>query len=888
MDGGFAIRTPIDAVQEFRILTHTAPPEYGSTSGSSVSVVTRSGGNDFHGSAYYFGRNDVVDARNFFSASVEPLKQHQFGATLGGPIRANKLFFFGYYEGFRNHQGVTKTATVPTPAERAGDFSALQDPSTHNLLLNFLTGQPFPGNRIPSTMLNPVSQRVLNYYPLGNVSPSLYTATEIQRNDTDQGGIRIDAIPRQQDQLTFRYAISNGSNFNPLSIRGADVPGFPTGDEIRTHSAVLSHTHLFSPRTLNNLRVAFFREEFLFDKRFNHETPRTLGFQYDNTFEPALGPPYFIVNGYASVGNPITGPRESAQNDYEIYEALSLVRGSHTFKLGGGFRRTQINISQGIAANGFFVFAPFPTNRSFANFLIGFPVVFFQGGGDFQRGLRSFEVSAYAQDQWRVSSRLTLNYGVRYEINSPFAEIRDRLNQFAPGRQSTIFPDAPPGILVPGDSGVSKRILDIYNKGFMPRIGLAYDPTGRGRTSLRAAYGIFYDTFSNGTGMPMQAAISAIPWLQAVQIGPPALNYTNPWGATGVPFRPGLFPRPVTMLTENPGSRPPYAQDWNFSVQQALPGDVLLEIRYVGTKGTRVPRFIEGNPAVYSPQTAQLSVDARRIYAGCPSTGGPCNFSSVGLIDYSTNSTYHALQTTLSRRFNRGFTFSTSYWFSKTLDYVSSMNVAGSAPRLVSGENDLAQNPFDLRAEHGPSLFDARHRWTASLTWELPFGRHFHGLARAIATGWQWNAIATVAAGTPFTVYDTRNAAQQGSTPEITGFAASRPDLIGNPNAGPRTVEQWVSPSTFRRLDAITGAGRFGNAGRNIARAPSQGNLDLSLFKTIPLSERVRAQLRIEGFNITNHANFGVPVNDLVSPNFGRILEAGPPRVFQLALKILF
>jgi hypothetical protein len=888
MDGGFAIRTPVDAIQEFRILTHTAPAEYGSASGASVSVITRSGGNSVHGSLYYFGRNDIVDARNFFSENVEPLKQHQFGATFGGPARRNKLFYFGYYEGFRNRQGVTKTATVPTPAERAGDFSGLQDPSTGNQLINFLTGQPFPGNRIPSQMFNPVSLRVLDFYPLGNVAPSLFRATQVMRNDADQGGIRIDAIAREQDQLVFRYATSSGSNFNPLSIRGADVPGFPTGDDIRSHAMTASHTHLFSPQVLLNTRAAFSRYRFLFDKRFNHTTPRSLGFQYDNTFEPALGPPYFIVNGYGSVGNPITGPRDSAQNDYEIYESLSVVRGAHTIKLGGDFRRTQINISNGIAANGFFVFAPFPTNSSFANFLIGFPVVFFQGGGDFHRGLRSFEVSGYAQDQWRVSRKLTLNYGLRYEINSPFAETRNRFNQFVPGQQSQVVPQAPPGILFPGDPGVSKRILDIYWGGLMPRVGLAYDPTGTGRMSIRAAYGIFYDAFSNGTGMPMQAAISAIPFLQAVQLSPPTLNYTNPWGATGVPFRPGFFPKPVTMLTEDASGRPPYAQNWNLSIQRSLPAAMVVEIRYVGTKGTRVPRFIEANPSVYTPATASLSVDARRIHAGCPAGGGPCNFASVGQVTYATNSTYHALQTTLSRRFNQGVTFSTSYWFSKTMDYVSSMNVAGSAPRLVSGENDIAQNPFDLRAEHGPSLFDAKHRWTTSLSWELPFGKTLRGAARSAFGGWQMNAIATVSSGTPFSVYDTRNVAQQGSHPEITGFSGSRPDLIADPNQGPRTVDQWVSASAFRRLDAVAEAGRFGNAGRNIGRGPGQGTLDLSAFKNWSLGEHVRAQFRIEAFNVTNHANFGVPVNDLVSPNFGRILEAGAPRVFQAGLKLLF
>ena len=348
MDGGFGIRTPIDAIQEFRILTHTAPAEYGSNSGATVSVITRSGSNAPHGSVYYFGRNDALDARNLFSADVEPLKQHQYGAAFGGPLRRNQLFFFGFWEGFRNRQGITKTATVPTPQERQGDFSGLQDPSTGNMLVNFATGQPFPNNRIPPAAFNPVSERVLDFFPLGNVSASLFRTTEVLHNDSDQGGFKMDATATEADQFALRYATVSGSTLNPLSIRGADVPGFPTGDDLRSHSATLSHTHVFGPASVNTLRAAFLRYEFLFDKRFNRESPRSLGFNYDPTFEPAQGPPYFIVNGYASVGNPITGLRNSTQNDYEIYESLSLVRGSHSIEIGGEFRRTQINISQGI------------------------------------------------------------------------------------------------------------------------------------------------------------------------------------------------------------------------------------------------------------------------------------------------------------------------------------------------------------------------------------------------------------------------------------------------------------------------------------------------------------------------------------------------------------
>ena len=314
---------------------------------------------------------------------------------------------------------------------------------------------------------------------------------------------------------------------------------------------------------------------------------------------------------------------------------------------------------------------------------------------------------------------------------------------------------------------------------------------------------------------------------------------------------------------------------------------MVLEVRYVGTKGTRLPRFIEANPSVYRPGDSPNTVDARRIYAGCNSAG-QCDFASVGLLTYASNSSYNALQTTLSRRFSNGVAFSTSYWFSKTLDYVSSMNVAGSAPRLVSGENDIAQNPFDLRAEHGPSLFDATHRWTANATWQLPCCKTHRDSYVRLLGGWQLNGIANVSSGTPFTVYDSRNVAQQGSHPEISGFAGSRPDVISDPNSGPRTVEEWVSRSAFRRLDAITEAGRFGNAGRNIVRGPGQATVDVSVFKTWRTGENVSWQFRIEAFNVLNHANFGVPVNDLVSPNFGRIIEAGPPRVFQAGLKLLF
>jgi hypothetical protein len=258
------------------------------------------------------------------------------------------------------------------------------------------------------------------------------------------------------------------------------------------------------------------------------------------------------------------------------------------------------------------------------------------------------------------------------------------------------------------------------------------------------------------------------------------------------------------------------------------------------------------------------------------------------LLVNATNSTYHAGQLSVSRRFSTGAGFQISYWFSKTLDYASSLNLSGSAPQLIAGENDLPQNPFDWNAEHGPSLFDARHRMTASFLYRIPGFDTARGAAKVLLDGWQVNGILTLASATPFTVYDTTNVSLQGSHPEVSGFFSSRPDVASDPNDGPRTVEQWVSPSAFRRLNPVTEAGSFGNAGRNIARGPGIGNFDLSLIKDFAFSETTKLQFRAECFNLTNHANFSLPVNDLASPSFGRILEAGPARLIQFGLKLIF
>jgi hypothetical protein len=890
VNGGYALRMPVDAVSEFRILTLNAPAEYGDTSGATTSMVTKSGSNGLHGDVYEFLRNNAMDARNFFAADTEPLHRNQYGATLGGPVRKDKDFFFLYYEGQRDSEGKTQAAIVPTKVERNGDFSGLTDPATGQPvpLINEFTGQPFPGNQIPGSMQSPIALAAEKLYPLPNIGTNVFESTQLGSTNYDQGGFRLDHYFSGSDQLFARYSRSSLDQFDPLPISGAGVPGFPVTDDIVTNSATVSWVHLISPETVQTVRASFFRNEFLAGQAVNHTPGSSLGFQYQPTLALNQGVPYLIVSGYASLGNPITGPQNTVQNDYQGSYSLSMTRGRHNLKFGADLTREQINVVFGIATNGFFVFAPFPASDSFASFLMGQSVQFFQGGGQFDRGLRKWIAAGYAQDEYRISQRLTLNFGLRYEVNTPYTDIRNRMNEWAPGRQSTVYPNAPAGLLFPGDSGVPAGIAPVDYREFMPRVGLAWDPFGGNKTIVRAGYGIFYDGFTNGVGGPLQAAISALPWTQAYQLPGPGFDLANPYGGAGTPFGTGNFVAPATVLTVQSGMLPPYSQNWNLSIERAIAGNYLLDVRYVGNKGTHLSRFIEANPTIYGPGVNANNNNQMREYTACNATG-LCNYGSVGLLADDSSSTYHALGVAFSRQYTHGLSFLASYWYSKSLDYVSTLNVAGSAPTLVAGENDLAQNPFDLAAEHGPSLFDATHRFVFSGTWALPRWRGASRAAAFLVNGWQFNTIASLSTGTPFTVYDSADVSLQGSAPEISGFYSSRPDLISNPNVGqPHTPNEWVSRAPFLQLNPVTQAGQFGNEGRNVVRGPGIEDADLSLFKYFNAGETRRVQFRAECFNLLNHPNFGLPVNDLESPAFGQILQAGPPRLLQLAVKFVF
>jgi outer membrane receptor protein involved in Fe transport len=934
VDGGFVLKPPIDAIAEFKILSHNANAEFGRNTGSTTNIVTRSGSNFFHGAAWEFLRNDAMDSSDYFTESVQPLKQNQFGGTFGGPIVKDKTFFFGYYEGFRNRQGETVPATVPSSAERTGNFGELCNNITGDSFATsgqyasqcvnaqgnpdpngqlFLFGQAVPFNNMTIIMpIDPTAASVLPLFPLPNVGENGFIATQTLVENNDQFGVRLDHYLSPADTLNFRYMFSTGPTTDPLSPVGANVPGFPVGEYNRAQNFVAQETHIFSPTTIGVARFSYLRNTFLLDEHLNHESPADLGFQYAPTLPLAAGPPFIQVGGYASVGDPITGPRNTFQNTFDLSGSLSWIHGRHELKFGGGYRREQINALQGIASNGFFVFAGIPYqagflfNDGFANYLAGFPVVFLQGGGNFAREIRDRAVDAYAQDTYKVNSRLTLNLGLRYELPFPATERHNEVNLFVPGAQSTVIPNAPAGLLYPGDRGVSAGLIPTEKTAFAPRVGVAWDPRGDSKTVVSAAYGIFYEPFYTGEGGPLQDPVSSPPYLKTLQLGFPINSFANPFFAPdpfGVPF-----PEPMTLLVVARNLHLPYTQDWNLNIQRSFGADWLFQLGYVGTTGVRLPRFIEGNPPAFIPGADTTSqgcappnlpcpisnennVNQRRLYSGCtlPNPDN-CIYGSVGEIAGVADSSYNALEASLRKRFNHGLSFLASYTWSHSIDDVSSFNITGSASQPVAGENDLAQNPFDLAAERGRSMFDSHNRFVLSYQWSLPFLQHSSTWYGRVLGNWQLNGIFTAMSGGPFTVFDSNDVSLQGQAPEITGFSANRPNVIGNPNSGPRTPQEWFSVKAFQQLqpDPLGRFEVFGNEGRNVVQGPGYVNWDASAFKSIRLTESKQLEFRGELFNLLNHTNFRLPVSDISSPTFGQIQSDVSPRVIQVALKFLF
>ena len=910
--GGAAAQIPsIDSIQEFEVQTNTFAAEYGRNTGSVVNLVTKSGSNLLHGSAYEFFRNDVLDARNYFNDSTfrkSALRLNQFGGTLGGPILKNKTFFFLNYEGFRRAAGITRITNVPTPDERAGKFTDQN------------------GNPI-TIAVNPVSQQIFNtLFPESNLTNASgnFISSPLQTDSTNQFLVKVDHHLNAADSLSARFSRTGIDTFYPFTPgqSGTNIPGYGLNQTGDNDLVAISYTHVINPRTLNEARFGFTRSNILL---VTEAGPQAATFGFNTGFAPGaslnlgnipmLSFSAGFVSGSAAVtnlGGGIDQPNRTATNTFQWIDNLSRTTARHSFKVGGDIRYTQLNRLYDLAFNGQITFSGLdntagtdsmgnPANipNPLIDFALGIPDGALQFVGDSHRNFRFTSYGIFAQDSFRLRPNLTLNYGLRYELNTVLHEAHGRLSSWWPQKYTTFLDPTDPNIQsnltaleasgVVTQNGVG-GVYDGDHNNFAPRIGLSWDPFGNGQTVLRAGYGVFYETI-----------IGNIPG--NVMLNPPYLpDYFTPFpfASWPDPFGPSSFP--VLTITQQ-NLRTPYAQHFNLGVEHQLPGRMLLGIAYVGTTGTKLPRFVQIDQAYITkeqidnltpdvvtrmellgipPQVAQFLND-NQLYGAMPSIVRTPYFGFAQLFQAqdSVSSNYHSLQAKLDKRFSHGLSFLTSYTWSHSIDGASVFFGSGANATTI-----FPQDNYNLNAERGRSDFDIRHRLSFSFNYDVPVWR---SLPSVLGKGWELGGILTLQTGQPFSVLT-------GESLSGTGLGNDRPNLVGDPNRGPHTVQQWFNTSAFALNAPLT----FGNAGRNIVTGPGYRDFDFSLIKNTQLGDKVKAQFRAEFFNIVNHPAFAIPSNILAAPNFGTLFQtpdaaqnnvglgSGGPRLIQFALKLSF
>jgi hypothetical protein len=879
----FGVRPPVDAIREFEMLTSSYDAAFGRSPGAQVNVVLKSGTNDVHGSLFEFHRNAALDARNFFAPAGESKPKYirnQFGGSIGGALRHDRTFWFADYEGTRSREGITRVTNVPTLLERQGDFSQTRDIFGNPVFVRnpFLpvdpmTGQPFPcnaasqtgcfpGNRVPLGFQHSIGRALAGLYPLPNrnVAFQNFVSSPTQRDRNDSFDVRVDHRLTDKADLAFRYSFGDRDLFEPFTGASfALVPGFGDTVKRRSQNVMAALTYVLTPNFVTETRVALSRVASSVTQEASRRNA-DLGLPVISPNARDAGLSFISVTGLSPLGDEGNNPQNSVTNVYQLLDTASYAHGKHLIKFGGDLRFSQQNAFRDVESRGRLQFSPFAqiSGNAIADLLLGFPLLTSVAHVDNPQHLRTQSYNFFINDSYRVRPRLTLTFGLRYEYNSPPVDTQDRAN---------VYDLATRSLVRVGTNGVPRGGVEADKNNFAPRVGLAWTIGKDERTVVRAGYGVYYDQSPLAPG---EALYFNSPFFDNnIFFSLPGLPLTlsNPFPA----FFP--FPLPDSALAIQRDLRTAYMQHWNANVQRQFGRNSVLELAYVGSKGTKLLTARDIN----QPQPSALP-------PGLPFVPRPDpRFDDIDLLESRANSNYHSLQARFQQRLSKGLATLVSFTFAKSVDDAS--NFFSSA-----GDSNFPQNSYDVRAERGRSNFDVRHRLSASYSYDLPFGKGKSHLADAgwistLLSGWQTFGIVTLQSGRPFTVALLSDIDNSGTGRSILGFGANdRPNVTGDPQTGQRSTERWFNTAAF----TFPTRGTFGNAGRNIMDGPGYQNVNISLLKNTSLSERLNLQLRAEFFNLFNHPNFNLPDNFLGSPTFGRISSARDPRHIQFGVKLLF
>lgn len=867
---GFGVKPPVDAIREFEVAASTYDAALGRSAGGQVNVVLKSGTNGLHGTAYEFLRNKALDARNFFAPRNEPAPQYQrnqFGFSLGGPVIKDKTFFFADYEGTRLREGITRVTNVPTLAERNGDFSQsfLPKPVIPQGLQG--AGFPFPGNALPSTFINPIGKAIAALYPLPNRSTPFanYVSSPTQRDRNDLFDVRLDHQFNKDSQFTARYSFNDRLLYEPFSgANFAQIPGYGNNVPRRGQNLMFGETHIFSPALVNDIRLAFSRTASgVNQENQGRSINQQVGMPNLSNNPRDFGLSFITLTGYSPIGDEYNNPQFSATNVFQLLDTATWTRAAHLVKFGFDIRKTQQNAFRDVQSRGFITFSAFTLNaqgqpvpaitgNALADLLLGAPI--FSGGArlDNAQHLRTESYNFFVNDGWRIRRNLSLSLGLRYEFNSPAVDTKDRAN---------VYDVASRSLVVVGTNGVPRAGYEADKNNFAPRLGLAW--TLDENTVVRTGYGIYYDQspLSYGEGLYFNAPYFNLNLYFPIQGLP--LQLSNPFPAqfpVALPQSANAFQRDL---------RTAYVQHFNLGIQRQLGASRVLEVAYVGSKGTKLIGARDINqprpgPKLPNPLIPYLRPDPR--------------FEDITFQGSSASSNYHSLQTRFQQRLANGLSALASYTWAKSIDNTSGLFTS-------AGDPNFPQDSLNLRAERGRSNFDIRHRFSLSYAYDLPFGKSAQGWEKGLLAGWQTYGVITLQTGRPFTVALLSDIDNSNTGRSNLGFGANdRPNLIGQAKLDNPTPERWFNTAAFQFAAPFT----FGNAGRNILEGDGYQNVNFSVVKNTGLRENLNLQLRAEFFNLFNHANFDLPDNFLGSPSFGTVRSAQSPRRVQFGVKLLF